>query len=199
MAKKVKQITTMIGIITGVLAILHSSYDLYQKYTIRSHVESMSAVVIDQKPVLAKTIVIEPQTKAKVKVDVSFKIFKTGDIIIESGATRKYLPFALDYQTARADWLVKSAFADEVNRTINGTKYKVRSIKYIEVTEKKDPNTLEETKKFEDGTVEVKRIDLRSNEIVSTISNTVKLTPTEKTEIRRSQFSKEVFVEVAPH
>jgi hypothetical protein len=198
MANKIKQITAVIGVVAGILAVLHSSNDLYEKFKFRNHVENVNAELIGQKPVLAKTIVIEPQNKVKMRVDVSFKIFKTGDIIVESGMTRKFLPFALDYKSASVDWLVQSAFAQEAAlQTISGTKYKVNIIKYIETTTKLNANTIEEKKKFEDGTVEVKHIDLRSNEILQTTSNTVKLTPKEKAEIRKSQFTKEVFVEVA--
>jgi hypothetical protein len=198
MANKIKQITAVIGVVAGILAVLHSSNDLYEKFKFRNHVENVNAELIGQKPVLAKTIVIEPHNKVKMRVDVSFKIFKTGDIIVESGMTRKFLPFALDYKSASADWLVQSAFAQEAAlQTIGGTKYKVNIIKYTETTTKLNANTIEEKKKFEDGTVEVKHIDLRSNEILQTTSNTVKLTPKEKAEIRNSQFTKEVFVEVA--
>jgi hypothetical protein len=198
MAGKITKITAMIGVVTGILAVLHSSYDLYDKFTLKNHVEKTNIDLIGQKPVLAKTIVIEPQSKMRMRVDVSFKIFKTGDIIIESGNTRKFLPFALDYRSASADWPVRSAFAQEMApRTIDGTKYKVRTVKYIETTTKLNANTIEEKRTFEDGTVEIKQIDIRSNEILKKTSDTVKLTPREKARIRKSQFTKEVFVEVA--
>ncbi len=198
MAGKIGKITAVIGIVTGVLAVLHSSYDFYEKVTIKNHVEKTNTDLIGQEPVIAKTIVIEPQSKVKMRVDVSFKIFKTGDIIIESGSTRKFLPFALDYKSASADWLVRSAFAQDSAQTISGTKYRVKTVKYTETTKKLNANTIEEKRTYEDGTVEIKQIDVRSNDILRTTTYTVKLTPREKAVIRKSQFTKDVFVEVAP-
>lgn len=197
MAGKIWKITAILGVTAGILAILYGSAELAEKIRMNNRVERSNVDLIGQMPVLSKTIIIEPRSNGQQRVNVSLKIFKNGDIIIESGAARKVLSLALDYQGASADWIAAPSLGQETTRRmLDGTRYKVKTVKFIEMTAMLDANTILEKKTYEDGTIEIKKIDARSNTVRERQSTIINLTDQQKTAIRRSPYDKEGFQEV---
>ena len=118
-----------------------------------------------------------------------------GDILVESGARRRFLPLRLDTAPINYSSFLGLAFAGEPNETvIDGITYKVEILRYIEKTELIGDDQMRRIRKFSDGTIETSVIDMRSNMIKETRTEKVKLTDVERLDIEKSPYKKTIFI-----
>lgn len=190
---KLKNLATVVGIIAGLLSAIYTCTNLYEKLRVKNKTGDTHVSLIGKTPLISQTIEVHPDSAMAVRVDVSYKIYDTGDIVVESGKTVKLLPFDLSFQQALADVLVPGASAEE--QKADGARYSVKTIKYIESTRKLPNEMLEETKTYGDGTQEVKVVDLRSGAILKNTQSKIKLSPQQLKKINQSRFNKLIYTQ----
>jgi len=187
-----KTVATVVGIVAGLLSAAYTCPNLYEKFRVKNRTGETRIILADQTPLISQTIEVHPDSAAMaVKVSVSYKIYDTGDILVESGKTRRLLPFELSFLQDPAGLLISNAYAEE--QTANGARYNVKTMKYIESTRKLPNNTLEETKTYGDGTQEIKLVDPRSGDVLQNTQNKIKLSPQQKRQISQSKFNKMIY------
>ena len=189
-----KTISIGLGIIVSVTAILNSTYGFYETYKRGEHTKERYLALINQTPLFAQDVVIEPNPTIKSHISVNFKLYKSGDIFVESGSKRELIDFPFADNDRGLGFLVSSAYAaDQFFVVIDGTPYAVEKIKFIESKKLIEPNKIEETKTFENGAVETKLIDIKSNEILGLRTSEITLTPDKKREISERGFERITF------
>lgn len=193
---KLGTVATVVGIVAGLLSAVYTCTNLYEKFRVRNKTGDTHIALISKTPLIAQTIEVHPDSAMAVKVDVSYRIYETGDIIVESGRTVKLLPFDLTFQQALADSLISTAYAQE--QSTNSAQYRVKTIKYIETSRKLPNEMIEETKIYGDGTHEIKLIDPRSGSIVKNTQSKITLTPQLIQQINQSNFNKIIYTQQTP-
>jgi hypothetical protein len=186
-------VATVVGIVAGLLSAVYTCTNLYEKLSVRNKTGDTHIALTSKTPLIAQTIEVHPDSAMAVKVDVSYKIYETGDIIIESGKIVKLLPFDLTFQQALADSLISTAYAQDPNTA--GARYKVKIIKYIESSRKMPSNMIEETKTYGDGTQEVKLVDPRSGSVVESTQIKIQLSPQQMQQINHSSYNKMIYTQ----
>lgn len=190
---KLKTLATVVGIIAGLLSAIYTCTNLYEKFRIQNKTGDTHVSLIGKMPLISQTIEVHPDSAMAVRVDVSYKIYDTGDIVVESGKTVKLLPFDLSFHQARTSLLVSEAYAQE--QKPNGARYSVKTIKYIESSRKLPDETVEETKTYGDGTQEIKLVDPRSGTILKSTQSRIKLSPQQLHTINQSKFNKLIYTQ----
>jgi hypothetical protein len=183
-----------LAILVSVTAILDSAYRFYETYKRGEHTKERYLALINQTPLFAQDVVIEPHATINSQISVSFKLYKSGDIFVESGSKRELIDFPFADNDRGLGFLVSSAYgADEWFVIVDGTKFAAENIKYIESQKLIDPNKIEETKTFENGAVETKVIDIKSNETLELKRSKITLTPDQQREISEKGFKRTTF------
>lgn len=189
---KLGTLATVVAIMGGLLSAAYTGTNLYEKYRAKNKTEKTRYILFDQVPLISQMIEVHPDSAAMaVKVSVSYKIYDTGDILIESGKTKKLLPFELAFQQDPAGLFISNAYAEE--QRVNGARYNVKTIKFIETSRKLPNNVLEETKTYEDGTQEINLVDPRSGDVLQNTQNKIKLSSQQKQRINLSKFNKMIY------
>ena len=81
-----KTLSIGFGILVSAIAILNGAFDLYKKYyALPTRNESLNIALVEKEPIFSKTVEIKPDNQMDMRIKVSFRIFETGDMIIESG------------------------------------------------------------------------------------------------------------------
>ena len=192
--KMLKKISIVIGILVGTLAIGNGVVDLIERLVvIPDKNETMHLALITQSPIFSETVEIQPDPKLALRMDINVKIYKTGDIIIESGDTIKLLPFDLLSQHGSHSSFMSAMAAELSQRTINGKTYDIIELRFVEAKKILSNGNLEQERIYEDGTVETKIIDIRSNKILETKTTTNQLSESEVATIQESRFKKKVY------
>ena len=148
--------------------------------------------LLNQVPLIVEMVEIQPDPGMAMRVEVTLKVFKTGDILVESGNRREFIPFRLYNQRAMLDIILPSAYAADTT-TIDGVEYEVENIGLIESTSEVEPGRLKRVRKYADGTVETSLIDMRTNKVLETHTEKVILSEKERQEIERSPYKKKIF------
>ncbi|MGD8514148.1 MAG: hypothetical protein PVF52_00935, partial [Granulosicoccaceae bacterium] len=86
-------------------------------------------------PLVVESVEIQPVSDLALRVEVTVKIYKTGDILVESGNRRQYIPFRLASNAIARNGLIRTAFAAET-QLIDGVEYEVRVLRYLETVER---------------------------------------------------------------
>jgi|APSaa5957512622_1039677.scaffolds.fasta_scaffold55236_3 hypothetical protein len=193
-----KKISIIVGILVGTLAIGNGVVDLIERLVvIPDKNETMHLALVTQSPIFSETVEIQPDPKLALRMDINVKIYKTGDIIIESGDTIKLLPFDLLSQYGSHSSFMSAMAAELSQRTINGKTYDIIELRFVETRKILPDGNLEQERIYEDGTVETKIIDIRSNKILETKTTTNQLSESEVATIQESRFKKKVYKVVA--
>lgn len=190
---KLGTVATVVGIVAGLLSTVYTCTNLFEKLKVKSKTGDTHIALTSKTPLIAQTIEVHPDAAMAVKVDVSYKIYETGDIVIESGKTVKLLPFDLTFQHALADILIPSVHAQE--KSAVAVQYRVKMIKYIESSRKLPDDMIEETKIYSDGMKEIKIVDPRIGSIVTKTQSTIKLSPQQVQQINKSGFNKVIYTQ----
>lgn len=189
-----KNFSVAIGILAGTAGVTNSGLGIYRQLVVEPRRnEQYNRSIIKETPLLAETVEIEPDPGIAMRVEVTVKVFKTGDILVESGAKRRFIPFKLEAIAASLNPLAAVALAAEETTVIDGVEYEVEVLKYIETTKILPNNRLQRVRKFADGTVETAVIDMRSNNVLETKTEKSSLTDAEKQAIEKSVYKKRIF------
>jgi len=189
-----KSVTIALGILAGSAGLTNSSYNLYRNFVVAPNQnEEYNRSLIDQEPLIVEMVEIHPDPKMSMSVEVTVKIFRTGDILVESGTRREIIPFRLHKRTAMLDGVFPIAWAADTT-TIDGVEYEIDTIRFIESNDTEDNNIQKRVRKFADGTMETSIIDIRSNTVLKTNSEKVSLTEKELQAIERSPYKKRVYI-----
>lgn len=191
----IKNFSVAIGILAGTAGVTNSGMGIYRQMVVEPRRnEQYNLSIMKQNPLLVETVEIQPDPGIAMRVEVTVKVFKTGDILVESGTKRRFIPFKLEAITQALSPLGAVAFAAEEGTTIiDGVEYEVEILKYIEATETLPNSRLRRVRKFADGTVETAVIDMRSNSVLETKSEKRSLTDAEKQAIEKSVYKKRIF------
>jgi hypothetical protein len=185
-----KKFSIILGILVTITALLNGGYDVFEKfYGEPKDNQRLNLILANLVPVISQEVNIEPTSNSSVSVNVKFKLYKTGDVILEYGTVRDLI--SLPIKTAFTGSLISSAFANEPS---DEKKYKVITVRYTEQTIINENDQLEETVTYEDGTVEKKTINPKSNKILDIARTQKALLPEEKAEIMNSPFRKMDYV-----
>jgi hypothetical protein len=128
----IKPVSITLGILAGSAGLTNSGYNLYKNFvfTPKQNAE-YKQTLIKQEPLIVEMVEIHPDPNMVMSVEVTVKIFKTGDILVESGNRREIIPFRLHNRIAMLDSLFPAAYAAE-KTTIDGTEYDIVTIRFIE-------------------------------------------------------------------
>jgi len=188
-----KGISLTLGIMAGAAGITNSGYGLYKNLVVTPKLNTeYNRSLLQQEPLIVEMVEIQPDPDMLMRVEVTVKIYKTGDILIESGTCREYIPFRLHSQHALLDIMLPSVYAAE-STIIDGVEYEVDTIHFIESTTELENNCLKRVRKYSDGTVEISIIDMRLNTVLETQTEKTSLSEKERLEIERSPYKKKVF------
>ena len=192
----IKAFSIALGILAGTAGVTNSGIGIYQKMVVTpGKNEAYNRAILEQMPLLVETVEIRPDPTMAMRTEVTIKVFPNGDILVESGARRRFIPLRLDTAPVNYSSLLGLAFAGEPNETVvDGVTYRVETVRYIESTELIGDNQMRRIRKFSDGTVETSVIDMRSNMIKETNTEKVKLTDAERLEIEKSPYKKTIFI-----
>jgi hypothetical protein len=187
----------LLGLIVTIFAIINGGYDLYAKFiSDPKHKEELLLSLLDKDPIISRVVVIIPRDNEGARVEIEFKLFETGDIVIRSGKKRDYIAYERIFSNISFPFSVSLANAEMLTeKEISGKNYNMETQKYIESSERVG-EYVEETKLFEDGTKETSKIEIKTNKIVETKKENVSLTDDEKEKISNSTYTKDVFKEV---
>ena len=191
-----KAYSIALGILAGTAGITNSGIGIYQKMVVTpGKNEAYNRAILEQTPLLVEIVEIRPDPTMATRTEVTIKVFPNGDILVESGARRRFLPLRLD--TAPIDYssLLGLAFAGESNETVvDGITYRVETVRYIESTELIGDDQMRRIRRFSDGTIETSVIDMRSNMVEETHTEKANLTDAERLEIEKSPYKKTIFI-----
>ena len=192
-----KAFSIALGILAGTAGVTNSGIGIYQKMVVTpERNEAHNRAILEQTPLLVETVEIRPDPTMAMRAEVTIKVFPNGDILVESGARRRFIPLRLDTAPINYGSLVRSAFAGEQDETVvDGVTYTVETLRYIEKTELIGDNRMRRVRKFSDGTIETSIIDMRSNMVQDTHTEKIQLTDAERLEIEKSPYKKTIFTE----
>lgn len=189
------RIGIIIGILVSVIALANSGIEIYEK-TInmpRENIE-INTRLAGLTPIFSKSIIVKPSESIDMSINVSFRVFDTGDVIIESGSTRKLIPFDLGQEDIASNFLINSAYAETLGAPSFSDKSKPSvSLKYIESSEIKADGNLHETRTYEDGSIEEKTIDLGTNKILHRETRKESLSNEQLEAINKSTYTQEIY------
>ena len=192
-----KAFSIALGILAGTAGVTNSGIGIYQKAVVTpGRNEAYNRAILEQTPLLVETVEIRPDPTMAMRAEVTIKVFPNGDILVESGARRRFIPLRLETAPINYASLVSLALAGEPDETVvDGVTYRVETVRYIENTKLIGDNQMRRVRKFSDGTVETSMIDMRSNMVKDTRTEKVKLTDAERLEIEKSPYKKTIFIE----
>ena len=188
-----KGVSIALGILAGTAGMANSGYNLYKNFVVAPSLNAeYNRSLLNQVPLIVEMVEIQPDPGMAMRVEVTLKVFKTGDILVESGNRREFIPFRLHNQRAILDIILPSAYAAETTM-IDGVEYEVENIRFVESTTEVEGGRLKRVRKYADGTVETSLIDMRSNKVMETHTQKAILSEKERQEIERSPYKKRVF------
>lgn len=189
-----KSVSIALGILAGSAGLTNSGYNLYRNFVVTPNRNAeYNRTLVDQEPLIVEMVEIQPDPNLSMRVEVTVKIFRTGDILVESGTKREIIPFRLHNRTAMLDNLLPVAWAADTT-TIDGVEYEIETIRFIESVAAEGDNMQKRVRKFADGTMETSIIDIRSNTVLETNTEKVSLTEKELQAIERSPYKKRVYI-----
>ena len=193
-----KTISIAIGIMAGSAGLTNSGYNIYKNFVVEPgrNVE-YNKVLLTQEPLIIEMVEIQPDPGMSMNVEVTVKIFKTGDILVESGSKREIIPFRMHTRTAMLDSLISSAWAQETV-SADGKEYEVVIVKFIEKISDEGDNRQKRIRKFDDGTQETSIIDIRNNTVIETKTENIKLSEADKAALLKSPYKKKIFKPKSP-
>ena len=193
-----KELSIGLGIMAGSAGIANSSYGLYQNFVVKpSQNADYNRNLMTETPLVVETVEIQPVSDLAMRVEVTVKIFKTGDILVESGNRRQFIPFKISNNAVALDTLIPRALAAET-QVIDGIEYEVKVLRYLETVKPLADNKLQRVRTYADGNVETSVIDMRSNQVLETNTAQKTLTDTELKAIDASPYKKKIFVPRQP-
>ncbi|MGD8999575.1 MAG: hypothetical protein PVF75_04100 [Granulosicoccaceae bacterium] len=189
-----KELSIGLGILAGSAGVTNSGYGLYQNFVVEpSRNAEYNMALMTETPLLVESVEIQPVSDLAMRVEVTVKIFKTGDILVESGNRRQYIPFRLASDAVAQNSLIRAAFAAET-QLIDGVEYEVKILRYLETVKPLADNKMQRVRTYADGNVETSIIDMRSNKVLETNTVHKELTETERKAIEASPYKKKTFV-----
>lgn len=191
-----KAFSIALGILAGTAGVTNSGIGIYQKIVVTpGRNEAYNRAILEQTPILVETVEIRPDPTMVTRTEVTIKVFPNGDILVESGVRRRFIPLRLDTAPVNYSSLLGLAFAGEPDETVvDGVTYRVETVRYVESTELIGDNQMRRIRTFSDGTVETSVIDMRSNMVKETHTEKVKLTDAKRLEIEKSPYKKTIFI-----
>jgi hypothetical protein len=190
-----KAFSIALGILAGTAGVTNSGIGIYQKMVVTpGRNEAYNRAILEKTPLLVETVEIRPDPTMVTRTEVTIKLFPNGDILVESGARRRFIPLRLDTAPINYSSLLGLAFAGESNETVvDGVVYQVDTVRYIESMELIGDDQMRRIRKFSDGTIETSVIDMRTNMVKDTLTEKIKLTDAERLEIEKSPYKKTIF------
>jgi hypothetical protein len=189
-----KELSITLGILAGSAGVTNGGYTLYQNFVaVPAENAEYNQTLLTQTPLLVESVEIQPVADIAMRVEVTVKIFKTGDILVESGSTRQFIPFSLARQHAAFNGLLNTAHAAETT-LIDGVEYEVKVLKYTETTSLLSRDRMQRVRVFADGQVETSIINIRSNEVIETHTASRTLGEEERARIEASPYKKKIFM-----
>ena len=188
-----KTVSITLGILAGSAGLTNSGYNLYNNFIVEPNLNvEYNRSLIAQEPLVVEMVEIHPDPKIAMTVEVTIKIFSSGDILVESGSKREIIPFRLYNRVAMLDRLMPVAWAGE-KTTIDGVEYEVETLRFIESITSEGSDRQKRVRKFSDGTVETSIIDIRSNTVLETGTEKVTFSDSEIQAIGKSPYKKKIF------
>ena len=188
-----KGLSIVLGIMAGSAGVANSGYGLYQNFVVKpSQNVEYNRALMTETPLSVETVEIRPVSDLALTVEVTVKIFKSGDILVESGNRRQYIPFRLTQGAVAMNGLIKTALAETT--LIGGVEYEVKVLHYRETVTPLEGNKVQRVRLYDDGTRETSIIDIRSNKVLGTKTDKQALTDAERKAIAASPYKKKVFV-----
>ena len=189
-----KTVSITLGILAGSAGLTNSGFNLYKNFIAEPNRNvEYNQTLFEQEPLIIEIVEIHPDPKMAMTVEVTVKIYGTGDILVESGSKREIIPFRLhDRRTAMLDTLMPIAWAGET-ATIDGVEYEVETVRFIETITNEGNNRQRRVRRFADGTVETSLIDIRNNTVLETNSEKVTLSEDELKTIEKSPYKKKIY------
>ena len=132
-------------------------------------------------PLVVESVEIQPVRDIAMRVEVTVKIFKSGDILVESGNRRQYIPFRLTRGEVASNGFISTALA--ATELVGGVEYNVKVLHYLESVTPLDGNKVQRVRLYDDGTRETSVIDIRSNKVLETKTDKKSLTDAERTAV----------------
>lgn len=189
-----KELSIGLGIMAGTAGIANSGYGLYQNLVVKpSRNVEYNLALMTETPLMVETVEIQPISDMAMRVEVTVKIFKTGDILVESGNRRQFIPFKLASNSVAMNAIIGTAFASET-QLIDGVEYDIEVLRYIETVKPLPDNRIERMRTYQDGKVETSVIDIRSNQVLETTTMQKTLTDAERKAIEASPYKKKTFI-----
>lgn len=189
-----KGLSISLGIMAGTAGIANSGFGLYQNLVVKpSQNVEYNLALMSETPLVVETVEIQPVSAIAMRVEVTVKVFKSGDILVESGSRRQYIPFKLASDSVAMNPLISSAFAGET-KFVDGVEYDVEVLRYSEVVKPLTGNKVQRVRTYEDGNVDTSVIDIRSNQVLETNTVHKELTEPERKAIEASPYKKKIFV-----
>jgi hypothetical protein len=190
----VKELSIVLGILAGSAGVTNSGYGLYQNFVVKpSQNAEYNMSLMTETPLVVESVEIQPASDLALRVEVTVKIYKTGDILVESGNRRQYIPFRLASNAIARNGLIRTAFAAET-QLIDGVEYEVRVLRYLETVKRLTDNKMQRVRTYADGNIETSIIDMRSNKVLETNAEHKELTETERKAIEASPYKKKIYV-----
>ena len=188
-----KTISITLGILAGSAGLTNSGFNLYKNFVVQPDMNAKyNQSLLNQEPLIIEMVEIQPDPGMAMNVEVTVKIFRTGDILVESGTKREIIPFKMHTRTAMLDMLVPSAWAGETT-LIDGKEYEIVTLKFIEKITDEGNNRQKRVRKFEDGTVETSIIDIRNNTVIETKTENIALTEEDSAALLKSPYKKKIY------
>ena len=188
-----KELSIAMGILAGTAGVTNSGYGLYQNFVVKpSQNVEYNRALMTETPLVVESVEIQPVRDIAMRVEVTVKIFKSGDILVESGNRRQYIPFSLTRGEVASNGFISTALA--ATELVGGVEYNVKVLHYLESVTPLDGNKVQRVRLYDDGTRETSVIDIRSNKVLETKTDKKSLTDTERTAIAASPYKKKVFI-----
>lgn len=188
-----KELSIAMGILAGTAGVTNSGYGLYQNFVVKpSQNVEYNRALMTETPLVVESVEIQPVRDIAMRVEVTVKIFKSGDILVESGNRRQYIPFRLTRGEVASNGFISTALA--ATELVGGVEYNVKVLHYLESVTPLDGNKVQRVRLYDDGTRETSVIDIRSNKVLETKTDKKSLTDAERTAIAASPYKKKVFI-----
>jgi hypothetical protein len=189
-----KELSIGLGIMAGTAGIANSSYGLYQNMVVKpSQNVEYNLALMTETPLVVETVEIQPVSDMAMRVEVTVKVFKAGDILVESGSRRQFIPFKLASNSMALNAIISTAIASET-QLIDGVEYDVEVMRYVEMVNPLPDNKIKRVRTYQDGNVETSVIDIRSNQVLETTTVQKTLTDAERKAIEISPYKKKIFI-----
>lgn len=194
-----RELSIGLGILAGGAGVTNSGYALYQNFVIKpAQNAEYNMSLMSEVPLVVESVEIQPISDIAMKVEVTVKIFKSGDILVESGNRRQYIPFRLtgtEVAQHLLDTLIPTANAAET-QVIDGIEYEVQVLRYQESVKPLPDNKMQRVRTYADGSVETSTIDMRSNKVLESGTSHKTLSEAELKAIESSPYKKKTFIPI---